>query len=147
MKPHAPNLPLPRARRLAALGRVPREVFELLAASDIPLKAYDLLWRLQNQRAQSAPPTTVYRAVAILLQAGLIHKIEGPGSYVVCTGPEEDHEPVFLLCEQCHKAVETIAAATEKQIDTAIADAGFHAHRRDLVIRGICQMCGEQGMG
>src|SRR5258706_15121539 len=60
-----------QAERLGALGRVPREVFALLADSKTPLKAYELLWRLQAKNGRRAPPTTLYLALATLLEGGL----------------------------------------------------------------------------
>src|SRR5690606_29433035 len=64
------------------------EVLELVAASEKPVKAYDLLDRLKTDRAGAAPPT-VYRALDFLLDNGFIHKLESINAYVGCHHPDE----------------------------------------------------------
>jgi Fur family zinc uptake transcriptional regulator len=142
---HANN-PAPtqdRARKLEALGRVPREVYDLLAASPTPLKAYELLWRLQEQRGRRAPPSTIYRAVAVLMEAGLVHKIESLNAFVICT-IEPDHHPVFLICEQCHRATEIDALAWRQEVVTHVQRAHFRAQHLNFVVRGVCSECQKQ---
>src|SRR6185295_19742059 len=109
MTPHAQNpaQAQDRARKLEALGRVPREVFDLLAASPTPLKAYELLWRLQEKRGRRAPPSTIYRAVSVLIDQGLVHKIESRNAFIVCSAADSAHDPIFLVCERCNAAFET----------------------------------------
>jgi Fur family zinc uptake transcriptional regulator len=138
------DIPSPpdRAQRLAALGRVPREVYELLSRSPTPLKAYDMLWRLQAERGRSAPPSTVYRAVAILIEAGLVHRIDALSAYVVCALPDFAHEPAFLVCDKCGAAAEIDATATHARLAQALAKSGSDAHTIRFTLRGVCAACG-----
>lgn len=143
MTTHAQN-PAPvqdRARKLEALGRVPREVFELLAASATPLKAYELLWRLQERRGRRAPPSTIYRAVSVLIDQGLVHKIESRNAFVVCTAPDHPHDPIFLVCERCSTAVETDGTAVMESVKARVKDAGFHARHLNFIVSGVCSNC------
>lgn len=130
-----------QAKRLAALDRVPREVFELLAAAKAPLKAYDLLWRLQEKRGRRAPPSTIYRAVGILIEAGLVHRLESVGAFVVCASPGAPHDPIFLVCEQCGSAVESNSPELTKRVTGRVKRAGFQVKHLNFVVRGICAAC------
>lgn len=60
-------------RRLATLGRVPREVFDLLAQSATPLKAYELLWRLQANSDEKLAVRSAPERVGVVL-VGLIYR-------------------------------------------------------------------------
>ena len=62
-----------------------------------PLGAYDILDTLKRERVGAAPPT-VYRALAFLLQQGLVHRIESRNAFVGCCEPETPHGGQFLIC-------------------------------------------------
>lgn len=130
-----------RAERLAALGRVPREVFALLSQSPTPLKAYELLWRLQAERGRPAPPSTIYRALTVLAEAGLVHRIESLGAFVVCTRMHEEHEPMFLICESCRRAFELNAKPSTLELGQAVAAASFRPTRFNFIVGGVCREC------
>jgi Fur family zinc uptake transcriptional regulator len=143
MTKHAPN-PAPaqvRAQKLEALDRVPREVFDILAASPTPLKAYDLLWRLQEKRGKRAPPSTVYRAVGVLIDKGLVHKIESHNTFVVCTVPHRAHHPIFLVCERCQSVREMDGSAAMNAVRVQVAKAKFRASHLNFVVSGVCRGC------
>jgi Fur family zinc uptake transcriptional regulator len=141
--PHAHNSASAQdqAQRLAALGRVPREVFALLADSTTPLKAYELLWRLQANRGRRAPPTTIYRALATLIEAGLVHRIESLGAFIVCAMPDTSHDPIFLLCEQCGSALETNVGSIAQSVTEHVEGVGFQVRRLNCIVRGRCSIC------
>ncbi len=143
MTPHAqkPASARDRARRLEALGRVPREVFDLLAASPTPLKAYELLWRLQEKRGRRAPPSTIYRAVSVLIDQGLVHKIESRNAFIVCSAPDHAHEPIFLVCERCLSVVEMEGSAVMAAIREHVKGARFRPRHLNFVISGTCRNC------
>jgi Fur family zinc uptake transcriptional regulator len=130
-----------RARKLEALGRVPREVYNLLAASPTPLKAYDLLWRLQEGRGRRAPPSTIYRSLSVLIEQGLVHKIESLNAFVVCTAPGHAHEPIFLVCERCKTALEADGGAAMNSVSARISEAGFCLRHLNFVVSGLCAAC------
>jgi len=145
MTPHAHN-PAPaqdRARKLEALGRVPREVYDLLAASPMPLKAYELLWRLQEKRGRRAPPSTIYRAVSVLIDQGLVHKIESRNAFIVCSAPDKAHDPVFLVCERCKSALETDGSAAMDAVRERVKEAKFRPLHLNFVVSGTCRNCEE----
>ena len=129
-----------KADRVAALGRVPGEVYALLEASQIPLGPYELLWRLQNQRGRSAPPPTIYRALGVLIDTGLAHRVAGIGGYVLCKGPDHHHEPAFFVCELCGKAREVEATQAHQTTRARLSAHKFSSRQINFIIRGVCSI-------
>ena len=92
MKPHAVHSHSPQPDRLlrevasACASRglrftpLRRRVLELIARAHRPVKAYDLLAELRDEREGAAPPT-VYRALDFLIEHGFIHKLESINAY------------------------------------------------------------------
>jgi hypothetical protein len=74
-----------------------RRVLELIWNSHLPVKAYELLSQLAQERAQAAPPT-VYRALEFLQDAGLVHRIASLNAFVGCGEPLAGHVSQFLIC-------------------------------------------------
>jgi Fur family transcriptional regulator, zinc uptake regulator len=141
--PREPDSGLARRRNrlLAPLGRVPREVFELLLSAEQPLKPYELLWRLQNARGRPAPPSTIYRALKTLVEAGLAHRIGIIGAYTACSEAQEAHEPAFLICDQCGLAREVDVSSVFAVLKAQIGSAGFAVNRVNFVLLGACASC------
>ena len=144
MPAHPPHqLTYAQRERLGSLGRVPREVFALLAASPVPLKAYDLLWQLQTQRGRQSPPSSISRALNALIEVGLAHKIESLGAFVVCAY-DLDHEAGFFMCEACGGVQEIDVSALRASALALVRETGFLARRLNFEIRGRCRVCQTQ---
>ena len=58
-------------------------VLDLLARSESPLRAYDILEKMKTPEREVNPPT-VYRALASLEEAGLVHRLESLNAYIFC---------------------------------------------------------------
>ena len=115
-----------------------RRVLELLREADRPLKAYDLISRLDPRRPVSPP--RVYRALKRLSDAGLIHRVLSLDAFVACRSPDRPHEPGFLLCERCGKSVEIDAGeAVRGQIPQR--EPRFTARRLVVEASGVCGAC------
>ncbi|GAB3039657.1 transcriptional repressor [Oleiagrimonas citrea] len=129
-----------RGLRLTPLRR---EVLELVATSEKPAKAYDLLDRLRERHGNAAPPT-VYRALDFLLTQGFIHKLESINAYVHCPHPAQSHQVPFLICDKCDSAVEVCDGRVAELI-AAQADAlGFTPQDQTLEVHGVCKGCRER---
>lgn len=130
-----------RGLRLTALRR---RVLEMIWSGHEPVRAYDLLDKLREERAGAAPPT-VYRALDFLCDCGLAHRIKSLNAYVGCGDPRFDHAGQFLICRQCRAVAELDAP----EITDAIADrarkAGFEVAGQTIEIAGLCPDC--QGGG
>jgi Fur family zinc uptake transcriptional regulator len=99
--------------RLTALRR---RVLELVWQSHKPLGAYDILAVLSEQDGRRAAPPTVYRALDFLLENGLVHRISSLNAFIGCNHPEHAHQGQFLICRECHAAIEL----EQKSISDAI---------------------------
>jgi Fur family zinc uptake transcriptional regulator len=120
-----------RGLRLNGAGR---RVLKALLNSDRPLKAYDLTYEL-GDGARSAAPPTVYRALKLLIGAGLAHRIETLNAFVACCFPDETHLAGFFVCESC-------GATEEVRLDALPAQVGERDHDR-LVFEVVkpCAVC------
>jgi Fur family zinc uptake transcriptional regulator len=77
-----------------------KTVLRLLCASDTPTTAYGLLDKMRAVVKNPAPPT-VYRASDVLLEQGLVHKLESLHASVGCTHPHHPHAGQLLICDDC----------------------------------------------
>lgn len=117
-----------------------RDVLELIADSEAPTKAYQLLDRLRDRHPNAAPPT-VYRALDFLLENGFIHKLESISSYISCPHPAVKHQVPFLICDQCTNAVEVCDPRVAELIEAQARSLGFQAHGHTLEVHGLCASC------
>src|SRR3990172_11321269 len=78
------------------LTNLRRRVLELVWRSHEPVKAYDILDKLRDEHAGSAPPT-VYRALDFLQAEGMVHKIESLHAYICCGQPDNKHIKHFFI--------------------------------------------------
>ncbi len=91
--------------------------------------------------------SSVYRTLAMLEQAGVVHRFPGPAGFARHELAEEltEHHH-HLVCVSCG-AVEDLAAwsrlerVVAKAVEEAAAETGFrpHGHRLDLL--GVCARC------
>ena len=134
-----------RADGLARLPRVPREVYGLLTESGQPLKPYELLWRLQSTRGRSMPPSSVYRALAALSEAGLVHRIASLRAYICCALVEPYHQPAFLICQSCKCVAEIDVSALVTKQEAAMQTRGIVPRAFQLSADGVCAKCISSG--
>jgi Fur family zinc uptake transcriptional regulator len=116
------------------------DVLRLVAESDRPVKAYDLLDRIRASKAASAPPT-VYRALDFLLDHGFIHKLESINAFVACHHPSVQHTVPFLICDNCHLAVEMEDERIPLLLDDKARALGFTPQAQTLEVHGLCADC------
>ena len=83
---------------------------------------------------------TVYRTLKLLVDAGLLRRIE-VGTRTVFDHdygyPEHDH----LVCTECGTMIEFQNAKLDDVLQQAAGEHQFQAVGRSLVIRGICGQC------
>ena len=131
-------------RRCSKLGyrltTLRRRVLELVWASHEPVKAYDVLSRLQTERDGAAPPT-VYRALEILQEVGLVHRIESLNAFVGCGNPERSHLGQFLICRLCGTVAEIDDADITALIARKADELGFAVDRETIEVEGLCTHC------
>ena len=124
--------------RLTALRR---RVLELVWQSHKPLGAYDILAVLSEIDGRRAAPPTVYRALDFLLEHGLVHRISSLNAFVGCNHPGEMHQGQFLICRQCHAAIELDQDDISAAIVHSAASVGFSVESQTVEIVGLCASC------
>jgi Fur family zinc uptake transcriptional regulator len=130
---------LERGLRLTPLRA---DVLRLVAESIRPVKAYDVLERIRESKAISAPPT-VYRALDFLLEHGFIHKLGSMNAFVACSAPRTIHTGTFMICDSCHTAIEAMDEHVGHLLGNRARAMGFalHAKTQTLEIHGLCEAC------
>jgi Fur family transcriptional regulator, zinc uptake regulator len=117
-----------------------KRVLELVWARHAPIGAYDVLQKLSREGLGSAPPT-VYRALAFLIDAGLVHRIDSLNAYFGCEMPKTDHAAQFLVCRSCKGVTELEDPAISRLLARRVRAAGFIADAPDVEIKGVCGAC------
>ncbi len=128
--------------RPAGLAKNEKLVWNVLAATTEPLKAYEILDGLKEQGVRA--PMTVYRALEGLETKGHIHKLDGLNAFVLCNHEAGPHAvQTFLVCEGCSTVTELEMVAVEANITPAVRAADFDMHTARLEIKGTCVSCAE----
>lgn len=127
-----------RALRLTTLRK---RVLELVWSSHKPLGAYDILSVLSDTDGRRAAPPTVYRALDFLLEHGLVHRIASLNAFVGCNHPGQVHQGQFLICRNCHTAVELQRSNIDTAVLASAASVGFSVEGQTVEISGLCAVC------
>ncbi|WP_334130097.1 Fur family transcriptional regulator [Sneathiella sp.] len=128
------------AARDVRFTEIRRKVLELVWESHGPVKAYDLLEKLDHRLAAVKPPT-VYRALDFLTEHGLVHKISSLNAFVGCSHPLRHPECYFLICSGCGEAEECCNPDIVAAIERTTAARDFRAEQITLEISGLCRQC------
>src|SRR6201999_3416213 len=113
------------------LTEIRMQVLELIAAAEKPVKAYDLLDQLKDDRSNAAPPT-VYRALDFLLENGFIHKLQSINAYASCHHPSVAHHVPFLICDTCETATEICDDRVARLLNDQAKSLGFSTRAQTL---------------
>ncbi|WP_225033991.1 Fur family transcriptional regulator [Paraburkholderia sp. XV] len=128
------------AERGLALTTLRRQVYVLIAQSERPIGAYDLLAALEPQRGR-VPPTTVYRALDFLVEHGFVHRIESKNAFFACCQMGEPHQSQFLMCDSCGETVEIPGDGLAAQLAGSAPVHGFEVHHQVVELSGLCAAC------
>lgn len=103
------------------------------------LGAYGLLERLRPAGVRGPP--TVYRALARLSEAGLVHRVESLNAYVACSHPSHATPPVIAVCEACGAVEELECAGLGRSVAGVAARARFALAVAVIELKGRCRVC------
>ena len=129
------------ARAGVRLTALRRRVLELVWQSHKPLGAYDILGALTEQDGRRAAPPTVYRALDFLLENGLVHRIASLNAFIGCNHPEHPHQGQFLICRNCHTAIELEQSIVSEAINQAAHSVNFRVEGQTVEVVGLCATC------
>jgi Fur family zinc uptake transcriptional regulator len=121
------------------LTRNEKLVWEVLRRADEPMKAYEILDELKSSGVRA--PMTVYRALTGLETKGVIHKIDGMNSFVLCTHDGPHDVQAFLRCSSCETVAEIEVEGIAAAVAPASKRAGFDLQSARLEVRGLCRSC------
>lgn len=117
-----------------------RKIFDLLRRSQKPLSAYEMLDKLRAEGLRA--PTTVYRALAALTKAGLVHRIESINAFVACQHHDgHAHIGQFAICTSCGAAEELELEAQTPALQKAGKKFLATINNRVIELSGICYKC------
>ncbi len=122
------------------LTEIRMQVLQIIAQAEKPMKAYDLLDRLKDDRSNAAPPT-VYRALDFLIENGFIHKLQSINAYVSCHHPSIVHQVPFLICDVCESADEICDERVSGLLTDQAKAHGFRTRSQTLEVHGVCKQC------
>lgn len=120
-----------------------RALVEVLAGADQPLTIVEIL-----ERRLDIPQSSAYRNLAVLEEAGVVHRIVTADEFARFELAEEltDDHHHHLICARCGSVTDfSVPPALERRLEQALddvaAETGFAAdhHRFDLV--GRCASC------
>lgn len=120
-------------------------VLRLMERNEQPESAYELADRYKQTYGENLSAMSVYRILNVLIDAGLVHKLECNNQYVLCshiTCQHEHQQAQFLICDRCHKAEEVgISPSLMRQLTSSVANSGFKIKNLQLELHGVCREC------
>lgn len=112
-------------------------IAEAIAARPAQFTARELVEELEPHRIGRA---TVFRALDLLVQIGLLERLHGDlscHSYTYCA-PEHHHH---LVCTGCGLVTSVVAGTVEREIRNLARQANFRPETHHVEIYGRCQAC------
>ncbi|HEY3599531.1 MAG TPA: Fur family transcriptional regulator, partial [Paraburkholderia sp.] len=125
------------AGRGLSLTTLRRQVYALIAASERPIGAYDLLAALEPQRGR-VPPTTVYRVLEFLVEHGFVHRIESKNAFFACCAVGQPHQGQFLICDACGETIEIPGGELAERLAGSAPAHGFEVRHQVVELSGLC---------
>jgi Fur family transcriptional regulator, ferric uptake regulator len=117
------------------------EVLALLARQDCCLSAQEIHDRLRSGHGRAVGLASVYRALDLLTQLKLVHRLDVGGT--ACYEPADpsgDHHH-HAICDRCGKRDAFEDPELERLIDGVAARLGYDVGAHDVVLRGNCPEC------
>jgi len=130
---------------LAELPEIARQAYTLLHATAQARTAYELIEQLQPMVAQRVYPQTIYRALAMLTQQGLVHRIASTNAYRACSLPGTPHDGIHFLCSRCGMVEEAVDPAINALLNRHAGAHRFAIDQRVIEVSGICARCSAGG--
>lgn len=119
-----------------------RLVLEVIAASDAPIGAYEILERI-GQISERPKPATVYRAIEFFQTHGFIHKIESLNTFAICRAGHAHTGSQFMICDQCGFVSEIHLCHLPDSLEKKTKNSGFTIAYWNTEVHGRCRDCTE----
>ena len=130
---------LARAGHRRAAAR--QAVIEVLGAQSCAISAQDIEDRLRRGD-RSAGRASVYRALELLVEHGLVARLEvGQGTALYERVEPSGHHHHHLVCDHCGRLVPFDDAQLERSIAALARRVRFRVDSHDVVLHGSCDRC------
>lgn len=116
-------------------------VFLQLAGHSGPTSAYQIADDLSQARGKRVAPNSVYRILDLFVANNLAVKIESANAFLANAHPGEEHDCVFLVCDECGGASHIDSHEVGQSLRDIATSQKFRAQRPVLEIRGTCNDC------
>jgi Fur family zinc uptake transcriptional regulator len=103
------------------------------------MSAYAILDRVRN--AGISHPPTVYRALAELMQKGMVHRLQSRSAFIACDHGACDGKYAFAICRKCEKVVEIPLSGKDQAALLALAPEEISPEQVTLELAGVCEAC------
>lgn len=113
-------------------------------AKEKGISAYQIL-ELMKRYNPNAKPTSVYRSLDYLQQAGVIVKIESCSKFIKKNNLSSDMVTFFLICSNCGKIIQHTDHFIHPYIEGKAIDYGCIVQKKDIEIKVICPDCRGKG--
>ncbi len=117
-----------------------RFVLEIIASSDKPIGAYDVLHEMAKTIDRPKPPTA-YRAIEFLQKHGFVHRIESLNAYVACHAGHKHNGSQFMVCDSCGRVEEVHLCSMPQSLKDQVDKTGFAPAFWNTEIHGQCAKC------
>jgi Fur family zinc uptake transcriptional regulator len=121
------------------LSRNQTEILSCLRQAKEPMSAYAILDRVRT--AGISHPPTVYRALADLMQKGMVHRLQSRSAFIACGHGACDGKFAFAICRQCGKVVEIPLSDDDQAALLALAPDEIVPEQVTLELAGLCEAC------
>jgi Fur family ferric uptake transcriptional regulator len=118
----------------------PQRQLVLAAVTKLEHATPEEIWADVQQTASGVNISTIYRALELLEQLGLVtHTHLGHGAPIYHAAAEQQH--LHLVCRVCGRVTEAIAAIADPLVQKLRAERGFEIDVAHFAIFGCCAEC------
>lgn len=121
-----------------------RIVEQILGMDKTHFAADDLVDEFRDQKPRVSK-ATVYRALGVLVEAGILEQHDFGESHKVFELSEGRDHHDHCMCTRCGKIIEFHSDEMEDLQERVAASLGFHPTHHSQKIFGICKDCWKQG--
>jgi len=115
-------------------------VLQIIALSEKPLGAYEIL-EILGQTIKNPKPPTAYRAIEFWQKHGFIHRIESLNAFVSCHADHNHKGSQFMVCNDCGQVEEIHLCHLPIDLKQKINSNGFKTNSWNLEVKGQCEEC------
>lgn len=109
-----------------------------------PISAYELQDVYLEKHGERLQPTSAYRLIEVLMEAGMVHRVTSINRFIACEHALCAHEhenQQLLVCTTCNDVQEVPAQAVDSLCEAA-REYGFQSHEHPMPeLLGECAAC------